>query len=241
MKTLQDDVADMDDSAVTRATSRTTQAATSPRNSAARSDTRDRLLDAAIELFGSRGFDSTSMRDIANEVGIKAPAVYNHYSSKEELLGEAVTQALSAFNQTIASADSDGSSPWDRLKSVMAAHIMYQINHSRIAQANDRLLESGVLNRLEPGVRHRVRGMMREHLDRLTRILEDVHTPAVATHAEARLTALAIVTMCDNVLNWYRPSGAYTPEKICKHFHFLVQNMLFGIAKHGAESDHADA
>ena len=196
--------------------------------STSRSDTRERLLGAAIELFGSRGFDATSMRDIATEVGIKAPAVYNHYKSKEELLGEAVTEALSAFKEAIAAADAEGSSPLERLQSAITAHIMYQINHSRIAQANDRLLESGILNRLDPAVRHRVKGMMREHLDRLTRIIEAIPSPATSSHPEARLTALAIITMCDNVLNWYRPSGSYTPEKICKHFYRLVHNMLLG-------------
>ncbi|APG86476.1 TetR family transcriptional regulator (plasmid) [Sinorhizobium americanum CCGM7] len=168
------------------------------------------------------------MRDIATEVGIKAPAVYNHYRSKEELLAEAVTEALSAFNDAIAAADAQEGSPLSRLQSAITAHIMYQINHSRIAQANDRLLESGILNRLDPAVRHRVKGMMREHLDRLTKIVEAIPSPATSSHPEARLTALAIITMCDNVLNWYRPSGPYTPEKICKHFYHLVHNMLLG-------------
>ena len=198
------------------------------KSTASRSDTRERLLNAAIELFGSRGFDATSMRDIATEVGIKAPAVYNHYSSKEELLAEAVTQALTTFNAEIASANERGIAPVEKLQSVITAHVMYQIDHSRIAQANDRLLESGILNRLDPEVRHRVKGMMREHLDRLTKIVEAIPSPVTNSHAEARLTALAIITMCDNVLNWYRPSGAYTPEKICRHFFTLAHNMLLG-------------
>lgn len=208
-----------------RLSRRTSQAS---KASASRSDTRERLLGAAIELFGSRGFDATSMKDIANEVGIKAPAVYNHYKSKEELLAEAVAEALGAFNDAIAAADSPNATPLDRLQSIVTAHIMYQINHSRIAQANDRLLESGILSKLDPSVRHRVKGMMREHLDRLTSIIEAIPSPATSSTPEARLTALAVITMCDNVLNWYRPSGTYTPEKICKHFYRLVKSMLLG-------------
>lgn len=197
-------------------------------NMGSRSDTRERLLSAAIELFGSRGFDSTSMRDIATEVGIKAPAVYNHYKSKEELLAAAVTEALGGFNDVISSANQPNDAPLDQLRSAISAHILYQINHSRIAQANDRLLESGILNRLDPAVRHQVKGMMREHLDRLTKIVEAIPSAVTSSHADARLTALAIITMCDNVLNWYRPSGSYTPERICKHFYTLARNMLLG-------------
>lgn len=59
--------------------------------------TRARLLSAAVSLFARRGFDACTMRDLAAAVGIKAPAIYNHFSSKEEILGEAVEYALADF------------------------------------------------------------------------------------------------------------------------------------------------
>jgi AcrR family transcriptional regulator len=49
-------------------------------------NTKDRILEAAVQLFSDRGYDSVSMRDIANLVGIKAPSIYNHFGSKQELL-----------------------------------------------------------------------------------------------------------------------------------------------------------
>jgi AcrR family transcriptional regulator len=52
----------------------------------ARSDTKQRILDAAIELFSLLGFHESSMRDIAARVGIEAPSLYAHYASKEEIL-----------------------------------------------------------------------------------------------------------------------------------------------------------
>lgn len=51
-----------------------------------RSDTKQRILDVAIELFSTRGFHESSMRDIAAGVGIEAPSLYAHYESKEEIL-----------------------------------------------------------------------------------------------------------------------------------------------------------
>lgn len=47
---------------------------------------RDRILDAAFELFSERGFSETSVRDIANAVDIKAASIYNHFTGKQELL-----------------------------------------------------------------------------------------------------------------------------------------------------------
>ena len=51
-----------------------------------RMKTKEKILRAAVRLFSDRGYDKVSMRDIAAAVGIKAASIYNHYSSKEELL-----------------------------------------------------------------------------------------------------------------------------------------------------------
>ncbi|HET6581378.1 MAG TPA: TetR/AcrR family transcriptional regulator [Methanoregula sp.] len=48
--------------------------------------TRDKIFDAAVELFAERGYDRTSVRDIAGAVGITESAVYRHYPSKESIL-----------------------------------------------------------------------------------------------------------------------------------------------------------
>jgi AcrR family transcriptional regulator len=55
--------------------------------------TRQRILAAAIELFAANGYAGTSVRDIAEAVGMTKAALYYHFSSKEEIL-EAVTEPL---------------------------------------------------------------------------------------------------------------------------------------------------
>lgn len=49
-------------------------------------ETRDRILEVALELFSGRGFSRTSVRSIAHEAGITDAALYYHFSSKEEIL-----------------------------------------------------------------------------------------------------------------------------------------------------------
>ena len=48
--------------------------------------TKEKIMDVAIKLFSDRGYDRVSMRDIAGMVGIKASSIYNHFSSKREIL-----------------------------------------------------------------------------------------------------------------------------------------------------------
>ncbi len=49
------------------------------------SNTKQRILQTAAELFASKGFDNLTMRDIAGACDIKAPSLYNHFKDKQEL------------------------------------------------------------------------------------------------------------------------------------------------------------
>ena len=51
-----------------------------------RPDTKTRILDAAEKLFGEKGFDATSLRDITTEADVNLAAVNYHFQSKESLI-----------------------------------------------------------------------------------------------------------------------------------------------------------
>ncbi|WP_462316862.1 TetR/AcrR family transcriptional regulator, partial [Methanobrevibacter sp.] len=49
-------------------------------------NTKERIFDASLDLFSKRGYDSVSLREIADEVGIRKSSIYSHYPSKEAIL-----------------------------------------------------------------------------------------------------------------------------------------------------------
>lgn len=51
-----------------------------------KTQTKDKIFDTALDLFSKKGYDSVSIRTIASEVGIKESSIYNHYSSKKDIL-----------------------------------------------------------------------------------------------------------------------------------------------------------
>lgn len=51
-------------------------------------NTKDRILEAAIELFAEKGFSDVSVREITRAVGIKESSMYNHFESKQQILDE---------------------------------------------------------------------------------------------------------------------------------------------------------
>ena len=50
------------------------------------SGTRERIFDIAIRQISKSGFESVSLREIAEEAGIKVASIYNHFTSKEDIL-----------------------------------------------------------------------------------------------------------------------------------------------------------
>ena len=60
-------------------------------------DTKQKILDKALELFAAQGYDSVSVGEIAKAVGIKAPSLYNHFSSKQAIFDAIVESTAELY------------------------------------------------------------------------------------------------------------------------------------------------
>ena len=58
-------------------------------------DTKQRILDKALELFSARGYDAVSVGEIAEAVGIRAPSLYNHFPGKQAIF-DAIMESTAA-------------------------------------------------------------------------------------------------------------------------------------------------
>jgi AcrR family transcriptional regulator len=76
---------------------------------------RGEILDAALAVFGEKGYEAGTMREIAAKVGVSEPAIYRHYASKEAILTDIVATAgdrISAgMRQGLAALDADNVAP----------------------------------------------------------------------------------------------------------------------------------
>lgn len=66
--------------------------------------TRTQIIDTAIDLYASKGFAETSLREIASRVGIKVSSIYNHFSSKEAIL-EAILDEYKDYIEEVSPAN----------------------------------------------------------------------------------------------------------------------------------------
>ena len=92
--------------------------------------TPDRILDAAEVCFARRGFDGTTLRDIAERVGIRIPSLYNHFDGKQSIYAAVLARGLTPILEMLARAvqEGDQEAPPDPLRFVtevmetLAAH-----------------------------------------------------------------------------------------------------------------------
>lgn len=62
-------------------------------------DTKQRILDKALELFAAKGYDAVSVAEIAQAVGIKAPSLYSHYPSKQAIFDAIVAETAQHYEK----------------------------------------------------------------------------------------------------------------------------------------------
>lgn len=187
--------------------------------------TRERLLQAALRRFSERGFAATTVKQIAADVGLKAPAIYNHYASKEELLIAASTWALDAFQDFVLGTDDPALGDVERIEGLVRRHVVYQLTNLEVARANDLVLDEATMQETLPQEMSRdLRVRMRVHLDLMTTLTGSL--VGSSAYPDARTTALAITTLCDRVSVWYRPEGPHTPEEVSDAYWVLAKRLL---------------
>jgi AcrR family transcriptional regulator len=81
------------------------------------STTRERILDAAMRLFIDQGYDKTSLREIAEALGITKAAVYYHFASKDDILAALHMRLHELLRESLDEMDLTDASPeaWARL------------------------------------------------------------------------------------------------------------------------------
>ncbi|HMU79495.1 MAG TPA: TetR/AcrR family transcriptional regulator [Microthrixaceae bacterium] len=103
-------------------------------------DRRDQILDAAAEAFGRRGFDGVTVAELAESVGVTAPALYRHFGAKDQILSAVTTGTL---DRLVAVAEShvdpvNGVDGLDRVDGVDGADGLDQLTRDLTTEVLDR-------------------------------------------------------------------------------------------------------
>jgi AcrR family transcriptional regulator len=170
------------------------------------------VLRRAIDLFNTRGYDATSIGDLAKELGLTKSAIYHHVASKEALLSAALDEALDGLTTAVRTATSaaPGTSALQRLRTATEESVQILLDH---LPAVTLLL--------------RVRGNSAVELEALTRrrlISDELATLVRAAVDEGSLRAdippevisRLLFGTVNSLVEWYRPGGPVDPTLLAR-------------------------
>ena len=164
------------------------------------------------------------MRDLAAAVGIKAPGLYAHFASKEEILSCAMLRALTGFLVFMTMPFEPGT-PTHLLEETVRRHVRYQLDHLETTRANDLLLASDALGEFLPAPHlERVREVQRAYYRVVKARIGDALSPSSAI--DPGVAAFAVINLCDLVTSWYQPDGDLSVNDVADLYWFYVRGLL---------------
>ncbi|SKB06401.1 TetR/AcrR family transcriptional regulator [Aeromicrobium choanae] len=180
---------------------------------------RDRVMREASVLFRQKGAAGTTIAEIARQSGVTAPALYWHFSSKDELLRELLDETWRGFNETLADALRWDLAPAERLRALVVAHTRWRLAEVEMPSglAFVQLVES-----LPPEMSADLRAGLREYVAQISAILESGRRSGEMQFEDLRTTTRAVLNIC---LHSAR-SGEHPPEKIAQLNGDLVLAMV---------------
>ena len=102
--------------------------------SLAESTIADRLLEAGVRLFATKGYPSTSTREIVEAAGVTKPMLYYYFQSKEGLLAAALSHFLAPFHERLRQELAQQRDAYEQLIEVVWAHLDFCQDHKPLAR-----------------------------------------------------------------------------------------------------------
>ncbi len=188
--------------------------------------TSKRIQECAIELFYERGYKSTTMREIALACGLTPGALYNHFSSKEELLSSMLVDIHNKLEATLDEAlSSAGDDVRDQLKAFCGAHGLFHTRFITEARVANREIASLNGKGYDEVVRIR-----RKATTQLRDILDRGRSAGIFDVPDSIAVSNLMLTMGVAIANWFRPEGELSREEMADVHAEMVLRMVKGDA-----------
>jgi TetR/AcrR family transcriptional regulator, cholesterol catabolism regulator len=188
--------------------------------------TRSRVFEVAAEVFHRKGYDNTSMSDVAEAAGLTKAGLYHHVSSKESLLYTVLDSGLD-FTESYVLKPLEGiSDPLERLKMMIELHLRLVLEERNL-EVTGLLHECKTLSHADQA---KINRRKKEYVKMSTKLIAEVMEKYRITDLDPKLAAFALLGMLNWTYQWYKPAGSSTREEIVKSFQRIFLQGILGHA-----------
>lgn len=183
---------------------------------------REEILQRASLLFYERGYGETSIRDIADAVGLSSSTMYHHFANKQDVLYAIVRRFMSDFvGATVPVLRDKALAPAERMRRIVRLHI--EISDDRRPEL---LIGNPIRYALDPAQREYATGLQIAYHDAVRDAIAEGQQAGEFQVEDVRITTLAILDMLNGIREWFSPAGHLSREDIIERYTGLVLRML---------------
>src|SRR3989449_4594853 len=185
---------------------------------------RNRVFEVAAEVFHRKGYDNTSMSDVASAAGLTKAGLYHHVASKESLLYTILDYGLDLTESHVVKPLEEIADPLQRLKTMIDLHL-------RLVLEERNLEVTGLLHEcktLSPSDRARINRRKKEYVRMATGIIADAAKKHNIKDVNPKLAAYALLGMLNWTYQWYKASGPSRRDEIVASFQQIFLQGILG-------------
>ncbi len=177
------------------------------------------IFGEACRLFATRGFQGTSMRDIAEECGISKATLYHYFPDKDAILRPLVLGVTKALHRHVAAGIRAEDPPLEKLRCYMTGSAAFFARHRWAMIASSSVFWTDPQAR-----RRRERLEWRDRYEALLRAIlrEAVERREIRAGLDIPLAGRLVLSTLNWLPRWFDPAGPLTAPQIAERFHGMV-------------------
>ncbi|HYJ46287.1 MAG TPA: TetR/AcrR family transcriptional regulator [Pyrinomonadaceae bacterium] len=193
----------------------------------------DRLADiyrAAAQIICEKGYDATSMNEIAEAVGITKAGLYHHISGKRDLLFQIMNFGLDSLEEEVIQPARALEDAEQRLRAIINGHAQLITSRSTPQGNNPVTVVVDEVAGLTPAQRRKITQRKRAYVDFISDTLRQLQEDGKLAEVDITAAAFSLLGMILWLSRWYSPAGRLTPEQVSEE----VTKIAFGGLLRGA-------
>jgi AcrR family transcriptional regulator len=192
------------------------------------------ILAAAVALFGEKGYEKATMRELAARAGCSPANLYHHYKNKYDIFVTLMEQAMQLHLHGLRQARDLHADPVTQLRSVLLFHLRLHMERPEV-----RLLRSD-FHPLRGAERDRFIARRDEYEHGVREIVARARRRGLIDVEDPKLAVMVALTACTQVDQWYRPQGELSSQEVARRIaDFLLAG--FGVRPSGSTGREAEA
>lgn len=184
-------------------------------------ETQRAFVDVATRLFAERGYNGTSISDIANEMGLTTASLYYYVTGKQELLLNVLATGMAEFLNRLDDIVAQDIDPRDKLRLAIDNHLSFVLSKKQAV---------AVFLRERRFLKPPYKEQYQEGVDRYDLLFTEIISKCIEQGAippgDPTLIRLGILGMINWVVEWYQPGGRLTEDEIRSAFTELIVDQM---------------